>query len=68
MLLYGKILRGLSFVQNLPPESNPCYLGKTTPDETELPVFWYRPEGSEGYRVIYGDLSVVGGVPRELLR
>jgi predicted anti-sigma-YlaC factor YlaD len=26
--------------------------------DASKPVFWYRPEGSETYRVIYGDLSV----------
>ena len=26
--------------------------------ETDKAVFWYLPEGSETYRVIYGDLSV----------
>lgn len=26
--------------------------------ETDTPIFWYKPEGSETYRVIYGDLHV----------
>jgi hypothetical protein len=26
--------------------------------DADKPIFWYRPEGSETYRVIYGDLSV----------
>lgn len=26
--------------------------------EAEVPIFWYRPTGSETYRVIYGDLRV----------
>jgi hypothetical protein len=26
--------------------------------ETDKAIFWYRPDGSETYRVIYGDLSV----------
>jgi hypothetical protein len=26
--------------------------------EADKAIFWYRPEGSETYRVIYGDLSV----------
>jgi len=31
--------------------------GVTLGDET-APVFWYRPEGSKKYRVVYGDLHV----------
>jgi hypothetical protein len=26
--------------------------------DASKPVFWYRPQGAENYRVIYGDLSV----------
>jgi hypothetical protein len=26
--------------------------------DADSPVCWYRPDGSETYRVIYGDLSV----------
>jgi hypothetical protein len=26
--------------------------------DAETAIFWYQPEGSETYRVIYGDLSV----------
>ncbi len=26
--------------------------------EADKAIFWYRPEGAETYRVIYGDLSV----------
>lgn len=26
--------------------------------EAQTPIFWYRPKGSEAYRVIYGDLHV----------
>jgi len=25
--------------------------------DAEKAIFWYRPEGAETYRVIYGDLS-----------
>ena len=30
------------------------------------PVFWYRPQGAENYRVIYGDLSVKDVSPEDL--
>ena len=26
--------------------------------DADTPIFWYQPQGSETYRVIYGDLSV----------
>jgi len=34
--------------------------------EGESEVFWYRPDGSEAYRVIYGDLSVKDVAPENL--
>jgi len=32
----------------------------------ETPIFWYRPKGSETYRVIYGDLRVEDVAPEDL--
>jgi hypothetical protein len=34
--------------------------------ETETPIFWYRPKGSETYHVIYGDLHVENVDPEDL--
>lgn len=58
----GKVMRcgrALEFVRNLKPENDSHYAGKDvkvgTPD---CPVFWYKPIGSDTYRVIYADLSV----------
>jgi len=34
--------------------------------DAETAIFWYRPEGSERYRVIYGDLSVKDVSPENL--
>lgn len=34
--------------------------------DAKTPVFWYRPEGSKTYRVIYGDLSVKDVAPEDL--
>jgi hypothetical protein len=34
--------------------------------DTSQPVFWYRPQGAENYRVIYGDLSVKDVAPEDL--
>ncbi len=59
--------RGGVFVQQLPAESDWHYVGKDVkfPD-AEKPIFWYRPEGSETYRVIYGDLSIKDVAPENL--
>jgi hypothetical protein len=34
--------------------------------DASKPVFWYRPQGSDTYRVIYGDLSVKDVSPEDL--
>ena len=34
--------------------------------DADKAIFWYRPEGSETYRVIYGDLSVKDVAPENL--
>jgi outer membrane lipoprotein-sorting protein len=53
------MFRALLFVARLPADSNWRYAGNgvklNTPD---TPIFWYRPAGSEKYRVIYADLTV----------
>jgi outer membrane lipoprotein-sorting protein len=51
--------RGIMFVTQLPAESNWRYAGENVRyGDADTPIFWYRPTGSETYRVIYGDLSV----------
>jgi len=51
--------RGIMFLTQLPAESNWRYAGEDIKfGDAGTPIFWYRPEGSETYRVIYGDLSV----------
>jgi hypothetical protein len=51
--------RGFGFLHDMKPENDSHYAGKDvklgTPDR---PIFWYKPTGSEKYRVIYADLSV----------
>lgn len=43
------------------------YLGKGVRlGETKTPIFWYKPEKSETYRVIYGDLHVKDVSPENL--
>jgi outer membrane lipoprotein-sorting protein len=60
--------RGMIFFQQLDPygidwhyAGNGVKLG-----DADTPVFWYRPKGSETYRVIYGDLSVRDVAPESL--
>jgi hypothetical protein len=51
--------RGAVFVQQLAAESNWHYVGQDAKyGDVGKAIFWYRPESSETYRVIYGDLSV----------
>ena len=62
-----KMSRGGMFVQALPSESDWHYVGKDLKfGEAEKPIFWYRPEGSETYRAVYGDLAVKNVAPEDL--
>ena len=59
--------RGIMFLTQLPAESNWRYAGEDVKfGEAGTPIFWYRPEGSKTYRVIYGDLSVKDIAPENL--
>jgi len=56
--------KGMLFVMGLKDQhyaGNGVKLG-----DAETAVFWYQPEGSETYRVIYGDLSVKDVTPENL--
>ncbi|MCA9109730.1 MAG: hypothetical protein KDA52_07270 [Planctomycetaceae bacterium] len=54
-----KIGRGLQFALTLPSEADAHYAGATVKyGEKDQPIFWYKPDNSETYRVVYGDLSV----------
>ena len=54
-----QIAKGLMFIQNLHGDSDWQYTGKgATVDDSESVIFSYKPEGSESYRFIYGDLFV----------
>jgi hypothetical protein len=51
--------RGMFFLQLLETEDKYHYAGKGVKlGDVDKAIFWYRPEGAETYRVIYGDLSV----------
>jgi len=54
-----KMTQGLMFLLKLPAGSNWRYAGEDVNfGEADKAIFWYKPEGSETYRVIYGDLNV----------
>jgi outer membrane lipoprotein-sorting protein len=59
--------RGFIFVKLLKAENDWHYVGKDVKlGDSKSPVCWYRPDGSETYRVIYGDLSVKDVAPENL--
>jgi len=59
--------RGMFFLQLLETEDKYHYAGKGVKlGDTDTAIFWYRPEGAETYRVIYGDLSVKDVAPENL--
>jgi outer membrane lipoprotein-sorting protein len=58
---------GRLFVFLLDAESNWRYAGRGVSfGDSEKAIFWYRPEGSDRYRVIYADLTVREMVAEEL--
>jgi len=65
--IWRRITRGIGFVSKLPSESDLHYVGKDVKfGDADTPIFWYRPEGSTTYRVIYADLSVKNVAPENL--
>jgi outer membrane lipoprotein-sorting protein len=65
--LASDITKGSAFILFFPGEGEWTYRGKGVRlGETETPIFWYRPKGSETYRVIYGDLHVENVYPEDL--
>ena len=53
-----KLVRGFAFALGLPPEASATYVGKDIEPGMNAPVFWYKPVGTEKYRVISSDLSI----------
>jgi len=59
--------RGMFFLQILETDGKFHYAGKGVKlGDADKAIFWYLPEGSETYRVIYGDLSVKDVMPENL--
>jgi outer membrane lipoprotein-sorting protein len=64
--LFEKTIFGLMF-PHMNPVSDWHYAGKDVKfGDGDTAVFWYRPEGSETYRVIYGDLNIKDVAPENL--
>jgi hypothetical protein len=62
-----KLARGMQFVIMMKPENDWHYAGKSVElGDADTAICWYRPDGSETYRVIYGDLSVKNVAPENL--
>ncbi len=62
-----KMTRGLMFLLKMSPDSNWRYAGENVKfGDAQTAIFWYRPQGSQTYRVIYGDLSVRDVAPENL--
>ena len=62
-----KVARCWLFIHSLKADSDWHYAGKDVKlGDADTAIFWYRPEGSETYRVIYGDLSVKDLAPDSL--
>ena len=62
-----QMMRGMMFLMKLPADSNWRYAGENIKfGDAGTAIFWYRPEGSETYRIIYGDLSVQDAAPENL--
>lgn len=54
-----KIARGFQFVLMLPNEADAHYARAGAKyGDAQRAVLWYKPTGSDKYRVIYADLSV----------
>jgi hypothetical protein len=54
-----KLSRHLLFIRFFKGQGQWHYAGSGVKlGDAERAIFWYQPEGSETYRVIYGDLSV----------
>ena len=63
----GQIMyRGFVFMGKLPAGSWRYAGQNVTFGDANTPIFWYRPEGSATYRVVYADLSVLDVAPEDL--
>ena len=62
-----KFGQGLVFIRYFKGQGQWHYAGKGVKlGDAESPIFWYQPQNSETFRVIYGDLSVKNVSPDQL--
>ena len=62
-----KFIRGMLFLQIYERQDKWHYAGQGVKlGDASKAIFWYQPEGSETWRVIYGDLSVEDVSPEDL--
>ena len=58
---------GMMFPLSMKPANDFHYQGSNGKlGEAEKPICWWRPDGSETYRVVYADLSVRDVSPEDL--
>ncbi|MHC5059537.1 MAG: hypothetical protein ACYTFK_00405 [Planctomycetota bacterium] len=64
-----KFGQGYVFIRFFKGRGQWHYAGKGVElGDSNMPIFWYQPEGSETWRVIYGDLTVEDVEPGDLPR
>jgi hypothetical protein len=62
-----KLQKGMMFIRFFKGEGKWIYAGKGVKlGDVNTAIFWYRPAGSQNYRVIYGDLSVKDAAEADL--
>jgi hypothetical protein len=62
-----QIFEDFCFIPFFRPEEEWTYRGRGVQlGEADTPIFWYKPQGSETYHVIYGDLHVEDVDPEDL--
>jgi len=60
-------VRGMLFLQLLERQISFQYAGNGVKlGEADKAIFWYQPEGSQTWRIIYGDLTVKDVAPENL--
>ena len=58
------IMSGMVFAMKMKPENDWHYAGKGVKlGSADIPIAWWKPDSSETYRVIYGDLQVRNALP-----
>ena len=62
-----KFSRGLMFIRFYKGQGTWHYAGKGVKfGDAQIPIFWYQPQDSDTFRVIYGDLHTADLPPEEL--